>query len=115
MIQPRNIGIAIILSIITCGLYYLYWIFAMTREIAHLNNAPTFSGGLTIILGIVTCGIYFLFWFYQVGEHLTQLKAKHNMPASNDSLLLVILAVFSLDRKSTRLNSSHVAISYAVF
>src|SRR5207253_6108771 len=29
--------------------------------------------------------------------------------------LLVGLVVFSIDRKSTRLNSSHVAISYAVF
>src|SRR5437870_13576558 len=30
-------------------------------------------------------------------------------------VFLALLAVFSLDRKSTRLNSSHVAISYAVF
>src|SRR5690625_7025964 len=31
------------------------------------------------------------------------------------SLLVVFLCLAALDRKSTRLNSSHVAISYAVF
>src|SRR5690625_7064329 len=29
--------------------------------------------------------------------------------------VLLLIPLFSLDRKSTRLNSSHVAISYAVF
>src|SRR5207253_5366714 len=37
-------------------------------------------------------------------------------PAQNDTFVDTYLGVpFDLDRKSTRLNSSHVAISYAVF
>src|SRR5699024_12849510 len=33
----------------------------------------------------------------------------------NKKMLVVVLAIVLLDRKSTRLNSSHVSISYAVF
>src|SRR5699024_12049131 len=34
---------------------------------------------------------------------------------SRDSISAMIVSRYSLDRKSTRLNSSHVSISYAVF
>src|SRR5690625_5964878 len=36
-------------------------------------------------------------------------------PQENEQALRSYLGRFGLDRKSTRLNSSHVAISYAVF
>src|SRR5207253_7576756 len=37
------------------------------------------------------------------------------LPSTDDTLLSVVVPAYNEDRKSTRLNSSHVAISYAVF
>src|SRR5690625_6529117 len=45
-------------------------------------------------------------------QYIKQSKKLMRYPAI---LLIFFLAIFFIDRKSTRLNSSHVAISYAVF
>lgn len=108
MVKQRNIGVAIILCIITCGIYYLYWIYALTNEVSHLNDDPSFNGGTTLLLGIITCGIYFLFWYYQLGEHIMELRAKKNLPAQNESILLVVLAIFSFGLIAIAIAQSNV-------
>src|SRR5439155_24011596 len=51
--------------------------------------------------------------------HPDPARAKHDQDVNKQSILLAeklgVPVVIDLDRKSTRLNSSHVAISYAVF
>src|SRR5688572_31040180 len=58
----------------------------------------------------------------QIGEALASKRAYHTVvvkstvvPGTTDSVVLPILEEASGDRKSTRLNSSHSQISYAVF
>ena len=36
MIKQRNIGICILLSIVTCGIYGLYWFVVLTDDICPL-------------------------------------------------------------------------------
>lgn len=107
-IQPRNIGIAIILSIITCGIYYFYWIYKVTNEVGYLTKDTSVGGGLTVLLGIITCSIYFWFWYYQLGEKLSRLQTKDGTPISNDSVLLVILAVFGFGIVSLAIAQSNL-------
>ena len=60
-IEQRNIALCIILSIITCGIYGLYWIYKLTEDVNTLKGDPNAtSGGIVILLGIITCGIRFL-------------------------------------------------------
>lgn len=92
-IEPRNIGVAILLSILTCGIYYFYWIYKVTNEVSYLTGDSSFRGGLTVLLGIITCSIYFWFWYYQLGEKLSELQTRDSQATNNDSILLVILAV----------------------
>src|SRR5690625_5733100 len=49
----------------------------------------------------------------QLDQKLFELKFQHD--AEDNSQLILHQGLLSKDRKSTRLNSSHVAISYAVF
>src|SRR5699024_4706968 len=106
-IMPRNIGISIILSLLTCGIYYLYWVYKMDEEVSYLIEEQP-NPGLTLILGIITCGIYFWFWYYQLGEKLSRLPSKDGYPISNDSVLLVILAVFSIGIISNAIAQSNL-------
>lgn len=108
MLKERNIGIAIILSLITCGIYYLYWIYAVTNEVGHLNESPNFTGGKTILFGIITCGIYFLFWFYQLGGQIAGVQAKKGLPQKDEGLMYVILAVFGMGLISLAIAQSNV-------
>src|SRR5690554_164209 len=62
----------------------------------------------------------FISGHYQTGEPLPQelldkLLAAKNFQSAMQTVRQLEFALFDLDRKSTRLNSSHVRISYAVF
>ena len=37
-IKPRNIVVAILLTIITCGIYGIYWTICLTREAVSVKD-----------------------------------------------------------------------------
>src|SRR5690625_5315692 len=87
---------------------------ATLAALFHLMNQATYKGALFMVIGIVD---------YQVGTRdirrlggLIALMPVSFTIALFGSFSMAGLPPFNgLDRKSTRLNSSHVAISYAVF
>lgn len=92
MIQPRSIVLAIVLSILTCGLYAIYWIIKLTDEINTLSgNSNATSGGMVILFNIITCGIYGLYWAYKMGQNCSMLNGDTSGGALN-----LILAIFGL-------------------
>lgn len=96
-IEQRNIALCIILSIVTCGIYGLYWIYKLTEDVNKLKGDPNAtSGGIVILLGIVTCGIYMWYWLYKQGDNLDQIKASRGLPSSSSGLLYLILAIVGL-------------------
>lgn len=92
----RNIAVAIILSIVTCGIYGIYWIIKLvdeTNEAAGEPNAT--SGGMVFLLSLVTCDIYLLVWLYKAGERLNNAKRSRGLPAdSNSGVIYLVLAIF---------------------
>ncbi len=94
MVQERNIAVAIILSIVTCGIYGLYWFVCLTNDTNTVAEEEGTSGGLALVLTLVTCGIYGLYWAYKCGEKLDTAKQKRGIPASNGGILYLILFIF---------------------
>ena len=93
-VQQRNIALCVILSLVTCGLYGLYWFVCMTDDTNTVANEEGTSGVLALVLTIVTCGIYGLYWAYKRGELLDKAKVNRGMPASNGGVLYLILYIF---------------------
>ena len=83
MIKKRDIVTSIILSIITCGIYGIFWFISITDDVR-------------IASGDVTCGLYGFYWAYLMGKAMVQAKAKYNMPADDNAMLYVILQIFGL-------------------
>ena len=92
MIQERNIVVCIILTIITCGLYGIYWTIKLQDEslVAAEEQGP--SGIVVFLLTLVTCGIYGIYWYYTLGERTDKLNGK----SSNGGLLFVVLSLLGL-------------------
>jgi hypothetical protein len=92
VIQPRNIAVCIILSIVTCGIYGIYWFIKLNDELNALADvqAPT-TGGTAFLLTLVTCNIYGIYWAYKQGEKVDTAKNSRNIPSSNSSVLYLIL------------------------
>src|SRR5699024_11486713 len=61
-------------------------------------------------------GSYFEGYERSVDTHIKNLRKKIETDSRHPEFILTVFGMgYKLDRKSTRLNSSHVSISYAVF
>lgn len=96
-IENKNIAVMLILTIITCGIYSLVWIYQITEDVNRLNEDNNMSGGLTILLAIITCGIYLIYWGYDMGRKLYNSGQKYNINISDNSILYLLLPIFKLN------------------
>lgn len=95
--KKRSIGLCIVLSIITCGIYGLYWFVCLTDETnAMANEQNLASGGMALLLTIITCNIYGWYWAYKMGEKVDVIKNQNGTPAGSSGILFVILQFLGL-------------------
>ena len=95
MPQNRNIGLAVLFSLITCGIYALYWLYQLSADTRMLTgNTDSGSPGIDLLLEIVTCGIYGFFVVYQCAKRIYQAELQRGGSASDDSAMLTVLSLF---------------------
>jgi len=95
VIEKRSIGLAILFSIITCGIYFIYWEYKLWDSLYKANNQPS-SAGVDVLLSFVTCGIYLIYMLYKGGKLESTAFTLHNLPPKDDSVLYLILGIFGL-------------------
>lgn len=94
-VQRRSIGLCIVLSIVTCGIYSLYWLYCLAEDVNLVTARPGApSGGLVLLLTIVTCNIYGLYWLYRAGDDLDRRRMEQGQPAGHLGILYLLLAIF---------------------
>ena len=93
--EKRNIAVAIILTIVTCGIYGIYWFIVLTDEANKFTEDPQkeTNGGIAFLLTLVTCGIYGLYWAYKQGEKLDNDFVKSGMTNGSRGILYLILSL----------------------
>ena len=94
MVLKRSIPLALVLSVVTCGIYAIYWCVKLTdeaNEITGDRNAT--SGIMAFVFSLVTCGIYMVYWSYKMGEKVDQIKG---LRSGNTGILYLILSIFGL-------------------
>ena len=94
--SERNIAVAIVLSIVTCGIYAIYWFIVLTDDARMAaNDNEALSGGIAFLLTLITCGIYGIYWAYKMGKLLMIAKEKHGLRADDNSIVFLILQILS--------------------
>ena len=84
--MTRNIVVCVVLSIITCDIYGLYWAYTLNEYARAVAPDEWKTSGITVILlSIITCGIYGLYWSYKMG------KVYMGVNCGNDNSQQVIL------------------------
>ena len=96
-IQQRNIALWIVLSIITCGICGIVWLYFIVEDVKTLTgDTEGMNGALVIILGIVTCNIYLLYWFYKTGQAIDDVAVKEGNASGSRGILYLLLSFFGL-------------------
>ena len=94
-VKNRNIALCVVLSIITCGIYGIYWLVCLVDDlnVASGRTGDT-SGGVVFLLSLVTCGIYGIYWMYKAGEKVAYIKQRNTGEVdSSSSVLYLILGI----------------------
>lgn len=95
--KERDIAVAIILSIITCGIYAIYWFIALTDDARRYSeDTNMLSGGVSFLLTLITCGIYGIYWAYRMGQIILVAQEKNGVKAQDNAILYLILQLFGL-------------------
>ena len=87
-IKKRNIVTCILLTLIACGLYGIYWIIMMTREAVSVKD-PADSGILEIILMLFLSFV----GFFLAEKKFAEGCAARGIPHEDRSILYLILGI----------------------
>ena len=96
-IMQRSIVVCILLSIVTCGIYGIYWMIKLNDELnATAGKVNATSGGAVFLFTLITCGIYGFFWYYKMGENVDAIKTSKGLASSNTGIIYLVLGLFGL-------------------
>lgn len=95
-IQKREIVTAILLTIVTCGIYGIYWFVKLTDESNEVSGSDAASGALAIVYTLITCGIYTIYWNYKMGQKMHEAGKRYGIEIADNSVLYLILSIFGL-------------------
>lgn len=94
-IEKRSIALCIVLSLVTCGIYGLYWQYCMAEDTNRVTGrVDGTTGGMVVLFSIITCGIYGLYWLYMCGDHLDSMRMEQGGAQGHLALLYLLLSIF---------------------
>lgn len=87
----RDPGLTLVLILLTCGLYYLYFIYRVSQETREFLNEPGLAPGAEVFLSLATCGLWNIAWDYRMGRRMAQMCAMAGLPVTDHSALYLLL------------------------
>ena len=94
--KERNIVVCILLCLITCGIYTIYWMVVLNDDANYLAKKPGPSGGMVFLFSLITCGIYSIYWMYQMGVAVEMIHDQHGEPRGSAPVVYLLLSLFGL-------------------
>ena len=96
MVQQKNIALCIVLSLVTCGIYGIYWFITLTHDLNTATGEEGTSGGVAFLLSLVTCSIYMYYWAFKCGEKVDKIRQQNGEAGGSNGVLYLILCLFGL-------------------
>ena len=94
MLTKRSVVTVIVLSIITCGVYTLYWYYVTMKELYDAGGKSI--GGLEPLIQFVLLFLYVggIFFAINANDNLNEIKSQRGMQVTDNKLIWVILSLF---------------------
>jgi len=93
-ISERGIPLYIVLSVLTCGLFQIYWFIVLAGDIKRLMGGTKPNGVIDFLLGFITCGIYMLYCYYQYPKYIVEIQEKRGIGVNDVSLISLLVGIF---------------------
>ena len=93
-IDKRKIGVCILLSIVTFGIYQIYWEYLLVKNTRAIQKDESSCTGEMLCLVFVP--FYTLFWWFTRGKIVKDKFAEHGYSAIGNEIAYLILSIFGL-------------------
>jgi hypothetical protein len=89
--SPRNPAMVLILCMLTCGLYYLYYMYTVTVEVNNYTGRKEQDPVTDVILTVLTCGLWDLYWDYKMGKRMARMTQMAGLPITDNAVLYLVM------------------------
>lgn len=87
----------LILSVVTCGLYNVYWNYTQFRAMNALLGRQEYDFTKWLLLSLVTCGLYHIYTEYRMGSDLQDYLVRNGHTVNpNLSTIGLVLSCFGM-------------------
>lgn len=94
-IYKRSIGICIALSIITFGIYFIYWEYLLVKNTRAIQKNDSSCTGEMLCLVLVP--FYHLYWWFTHGKIVKDMLTKHGYSVSSNEMAYLVLEICGLN------------------
>ena len=88
---PRDPALTLVFILLTCGIYYLYFIYVVSQETQDFTGESDLSPGVEVLLSLVTCGIWNIYWDYRMGKRMADMCVQVGLPVTDNAVLYLVL------------------------
>ena len=94
--ENRSVAVCVILSLVTCGIYSIYWLYKIAQGFyyAQTYERVNTSPGMTVLLFYLTCGIYGYYCYYKWGRASTEIAYRYGRTENDKAVIYLVLAIF---------------------
>lgn len=105
----KNIAVAIVLTLITCGLYGLVWQYRQIEAVNHFLGRKEFDFWMWLILSLITCGIFAMYYEYKMADALNDIKERLGRRFDgNLPFICLLLSIFGLGLVSLAIQQNEI-------
>lgn len=94
-INKRRVAVCIVLSLITCGIYAIYWMYLLVKNTRSIQKNSNSCIGEMLCLIFVP--FYSLYWWYTRGEKVKQSFKEYNSKPTGSGTVYLVLSIFLLN------------------
>ena len=110
----RSIALGIIFSILTLGIYSLYWQYKQMETPNGWLRRNEYSFWMWFLLSIITCGIFAIYYEYKMADGINEIQQSNGWRVSNSlAVICVLLAIFGVGIASLAIQQAEINKFYS--
>ncbi|MET0410307.1 MAG: DUF4234 domain-containing protein [Polyangiaceae bacterium] len=91
VLQEENPMLVVALTLVTCGIYSLYWHYTRTRELRDALDEPSLNPSIDVLLALPSCGLWLVYAHYRNARLLHRALLRFEPDARDRSAAIVVL------------------------
>jgi hypothetical protein len=108
VITERNGVVVIVASFLTCGIYYLFWLYATTRELRDALEDDSIKPAQDVLLTIFSCFMWSIYVEYRNSQKVHAALLSRDPQVKDQSEMILILNLAALFVGMTWLIASYI-------